>query len=97
MGPQVKVRSAKNWEIVDHHLNVFESLFTQVGNIKETPEIIYLREFIRNWRFYDHFRSDKESPARKTHIGTRTPVLSNDGDDNKENDLVGLPLKVLLK
>ena len=81
VGPQVKVRSGRNWEVVDHHLNLFESLFTQVGNIKETPEIIYLREFIRNWRFYDHFRSDKESPARKTHIGTRTPVLSNDGDD----------------
>lgn len=81
VGPIVKVRSSRAWEVVDHHLNVFDSLFSQIGNIKETPEIIYVREFIHNWRFYDHFRSDREAPARKTQIGTRTPVLSNEGDD----------------
>lgn len=81
VGPQVRVRTNKNWEIVDHHLNPFDSLFSQIGTIKETPELIHVREFIRSWRFYDHFRCDKEGPARKTHIGTRTPVLSNEGDD----------------
>ncbi|BCZ97701.1 AAA family ATPase [Legionella pneumophila serogroup 1] len=81
VGSIVKVRSSRTWEVVDQHLNVFDSLFSQIGNIKETPEIIYVRESIRNWRFYDHFRSDREAPARKTQIGTRTPVLSNDGDD----------------
>lgn len=81
VGPLVKVRSSRNWEVVENHLNVFDSLFSQIGNIKETPEIIFVREAIRNWRFYDHFRSDKEAPARKTQIGTRTPVLSNEGDD----------------
>ncbi|KTD20260.1 cytochrome c biogenesis protein CcmA [Legionella lansingensis] len=81
VGPIVKVRSSRTWEVIDHHLNVFDSLFSQIGNIKETPEIIFVRESIRNWRFYDHFRSDREAPARKTQIGTRTPVLSNEGDD----------------
>ncbi|MCW8451235.1 AAA family ATPase [Legionella quinlivanii] len=81
VGSIIKVRASRTWEVVDHHLNVFDSLFSQIGNIKETPEIIYVREFIRNWRFYDHFRSDRESPARKTQIATRTPVLSNEGDD----------------
>jgi predicted ATPase len=40
-----------------------------------------LREFIRNWRFYDHFRTDKDAPARQAQLGTRTPVLSQDGHD----------------
>ncbi|KTD27206.1 AAA family ATPase [Legionella maceachernii] len=81
VGSLVKVRSSRTWEVVDQHLNVFESLFSQIGNIKETPEIVYMRDSICNWRFYDHFRCDREAPARKTQIGTRTPVLSNDGDD----------------
>lgn len=32
-------------------------------------------------RFYDHFRSDKDAPARLPQLGTRTPVLSQDGHD----------------
>jgi predicted ATPase len=40
-----------------------------------------LRESIRNWRFYDHFRTDADAPARSSHIGTRTPILANDGSD----------------
>jgi predicted ATPase len=81
VGPIVKVRSSRTWDVIDHHLNVFDSLFSQIGNIKETPEIIYVRESIGNWRFYDHFRTDRDAPVRKTQIGTRTPVLSNEGDD----------------
>jgi predicted ATPase len=33
------------------------------------------------WRFYDHFRSDSEAPARLPQLGTRTPVLHHDGRD----------------
>lgn len=33
------------------------------------------------WRFYDHFRTDRYSPARQLQIGTRTPILSHDGHD----------------
>ena len=36
---------------------------------------------IRSWRFYDHFRSDSEAPARLPQLGTRTPVLHHDGRD----------------
>ncbi|CEG57803.1 AAA family ATPase [Legionella fallonii] len=81
VGPIVKVRPSRAWQVVDNQLNIFDSLFSQIGNIKETPEISYIRETIRNWRFYDHFRTDREAPARKTQIGTQTPILSNEGDD----------------
>ena len=40
-----------------------------------------MREMIRGWRFYDHFRTDKDAPARKSQLGTRTPVLHHDGHD----------------
>ena len=35
----------------------------------------------RAWRSYDQFRTDVDAPARLAHIGTRTPILSNDGGD----------------
>jgi predicted ATPase len=43
--------------------------------------VLTLRESIRAWRFYDHFRADADAPARSPQIGTRTPVLDNDGRD----------------
>jgi predicted ATPase len=43
--------------------------------------MLTLRESIRAWRFYDHFRTDLDAPARSAQIGTRTPVLGNDGAD----------------
>ena len=43
--------------------------------------MLLLRESIRGWRFYDHFRTDAASPARLPQIGTHTPVLGHDGRD----------------
>jgi predicted ATPase len=40
-----------------------------------------LREQIRSWRFYDHFRTDAAAPARQPQIGTHTPVLGHEGVD----------------
>src|SRR6185503_10066008 len=40
-----------------------------------------LREEMRAWRFYDHFRTDAAAPARLPQLGTHTPVLSHDGAD----------------
>lgn len=40
-----------------------------------------MREFIRSWRFYDHFRVDPGSPIRESQYATRTPVLGHDGRD----------------
>jgi predicted ATPase len=35
----------------------------------------------RDWRFYDHLRTDRDAPARRPQIGTYTPVLASDGAD----------------
>ncbi|APC95011.1 AAA family ATPase [Francisella tularensis] len=80
-GPLVKVRDGRKWEVIEQYTPVFESIFTQAVYIDKTPEIIRLREKVKGWRFYDHFRSDKDAPARLPQLGTRTPVLSQDGHD----------------
>ncbi|MBN8923693.1 MAG: ATP-binding protein [Rhodanobacter sp. 68-29] len=80
-GPLVRVRDARAWRVVSEHLDAFESLLTQVADPERAPEALRVRESIRAWRFYDHFRSDREAPARQAHWGTRTVVLGHDGAD----------------
>jgi predicted ATPase len=67
--------------VVTHNLSPFDTMMTHVADPRNTPEMLTLRESIRAWRFYDHFRTDTDAPARSAQIGTRTPVLANDGVD----------------
>ncbi|QWP76368.1 AAA family ATPase [Lysobacter sp. K5869] len=76
-----KVREGRGWRIAAEHLSPFESLFAQIADPRAAPEVLLLRETIRGWRFYDHFRSDAQAPARQPQLGTLTPVLSHDGRD----------------
>jgi predicted ATPase len=80
-GPMIRVREGRSWDVLAQHTPTFDSLFDQVGNLRSSPEVLLLRETIRGWRFYDHFRSDAEAPARQPQLGTRTPVLHHDGRD----------------
>jgi len=80
-GSVIRVRSDRSWEVVVKHTNSFDSMFTQISDPVRTPEVVSLREDIRKWRFYDHFRTDAEAPARSAQLGTRTPVLHHDGRD----------------
>ncbi|MCV7155436.1 AAA family ATPase [Mycolicibacterium pyrenivorans] len=45
------------------------------------PELVMVRERLRDWRFYDGFRADSGAPSRRPQVGTRTPVLADDGAD----------------
>jgi predicted ATPase len=69
------------WEVLAYELSSFDSMMTQFADPRNAPEMLRLREQIRSWRFYDHFRTDVDAPARLPQIGTHTPVLSNDGSD----------------
>jgi predicted ATPase len=80
-GPMIRTRVGRGWEVLAQRTPNFDSLFDQVGSLRTSPEVLQLREFIRRWRFYDHFRSDAEAPARQPQLGTRTPVLHHDGRD----------------
>jgi len=80
-GSLVKVRNNRDWDVIAQHTNHFDSIFSQVADPDRTPEVVTLREDIRGWRFYDHFRTDAEAPTRLPQLGTRTPVLHHDGRD----------------
>ena len=81
-GPLVKVRGEQeDWRLITDRVATYDSLMTYVADARTAPEVLTLRESIRAWRFYDHFRTDPDAPARAAQIGTRTLVLSNDGDD----------------
>lgn len=78
----VRTRSEQGeWRVVSDNLSPFDTMMTHVADPRNAPEMLTLRESIRAWRFYDHFRTDADSPARSAQIGTRTPVLGNDGVD----------------
>jgi predicted ATPase len=77
----VRSRSDRELVVTAKNINSFDSIFSQLADPNSTPEVFWLREKIREWRFYDHFRTDKDSPARQPQIGTRTPVLNHNGSD----------------
>ncbi|MCK0163007.1 AAA family ATPase [Marinobacter sp. S6332] len=79
VGPVVKVRSGRTWEVYNAHLNSYESILNEISDPVAVPEVHAVRQTIRNWRFYDQFRTDPQSTIRTPQIGTRTPVLDHDG------------------
>ena len=80
-GAMVRARDGQAWDVLAQHTPNYHSLFDQVGSLRGSPEVLMLRESIRGWRFYDHFRSDADAPVRQPQLGTRTPVLHHDGRD----------------
>ncbi|WP_426232749.1 AAA family ATPase [Pseudomonas sp. TWP3-2] len=80
-GAMIRTRDGRSWDVLAQHTPTFDSLFDQVGSLRTSPEVFQMREFIRRWRFYDHFRSDADAPVRQPQLGTRTPVLHHDGRD----------------
>jgi predicted ATPase len=70
-----------DWDTLSYQLASFDSMMSQFADPRNAPEMLMLREQIRSWRFYDHFRTDVDAPARLPQVGTHTPILSNDGSD----------------
>lgn len=62
--PVVSVRGEPGKKItIASHVAPYDSMLTQVGDPELAPEIFALREFVRSWRFYDHFRTDARACA----------------------------------
>jgi predicted ATPase len=81
-GAHVRLRDADGeWLTISRQLGPFESMLSSLADPERAPELLSLREEVRSWRFYDHFRADADAPARQPQIGTFTPVLSHDGHD----------------
>jgi predicted ATPase len=67
--------------MLTQHLADTDSMLASVADPERAPEMLAVREAVRGWRFYDQFRTDADSPARGSHIGTWTPVLHHDGSN----------------
>lgn len=67
--------------MLTQHLSDTDSMLASVADPQRAPEMLAVREAVRGWRFYDHFRTDAEAPARAAQIGTFTPVLHHDGSN----------------
>lgn len=82
-GTSVSVRNLDSGEWIQTNTNLasFDSMMTHGVDPSQAPEILAVRETMRNWRFYDHFRSDKDAPARQGQYGTRAPALNVDGSN----------------
>ena len=74
-------RDNGQWDVLTSQLQTFESMMDVIADPQRAAEVITLRDQIRTWRFYDHFRTDIDAPARQLQIATYTPVLSHDGRD----------------
>ncbi|CAB3795563.1 hypothetical protein LMG28688_04131 [Paraburkholderia caffeinitolerans] len=81
-GPMIRIRDEEaegGWATLAQPVASFDSMMTEFADPRSAPEMIAVREQIRSWRFYDHFRTDEHAPARQVQIGTHSPVLSDDG------------------
>lgn len=75
-----RVRSA-GWRTVERTLRPDQSVLRDLDDPETITDTLQLREMMAQWRFYDHFRTDRESPARQSRVGTRTRWMSDDGSD----------------
>jgi len=80
-GPLVRVRDGREWVELSRGVPPWASMLTELADPARAPELLAVRDQIRAWRFYDGFRVDADAPARRTQVGTRTPVLDHDGAD----------------
>ncbi|WP_076263263.1 AAA family ATPase [Intrasporangium flavum] len=69
------------WTELSRSLRPWESMLTELADPERAPELLRVRRLVRGWRFYDGFRTDAHAPARQSQVGTRTPVLADDGRD----------------
>lgn len=76
-----RVAATRGWMELTRSLRPWESMLTELADPERAPELLRIRRLIAGWRFYDSFRADPAAPARQTQVGTRTPVLADDGSD----------------
>ncbi len=58
-----------------------ESILFGIREPHRFPQLSALRQEFLSWRFYHHFRTDKESPLRRPQLAVMTPRMAHDGSD----------------
>jgi predicted ATPase len=75
------VNADNGFDELSRALPLYRSVLAEYAHPHALPELAAVRDRLRGWRFYDGFRVDSAAPARQPQVGTRTPVLSDDGSD----------------
>jgi len=78
---EVAAESGRGFDELTRSLPPYRSVLAEYAHPGALPELATVRDRLRDWRFYDGFRVDADAPARRPRVGTRTPVLSDDGGD----------------
>jgi predicted ATPase len=78
---EVGSESGRGFDELSRSLPLYHSVLAEFAHPGAHPELAAVRDRLRGWRFYDSFRVDAAAPSRTPHVGTRTPVLSDDGGD----------------
>ncbi|ORB65122.1 AAA family ATPase [Mycolicibacterium tusciae] len=73
--------SGRGFDKLTQALPAYRSVLAEYAHPGAHPELAAVRDRLRNWRFYDGFRVDATAPSRLRQVGTRTPVLADDGSD----------------
>jgi predicted ATPase len=79
---QVKARDAHGQNLdYTQRVEPNESILTGLREPHLFPQLSNLRQEFLNWRFYHHFRTDRQSPLRKPQLAVATAVMAHDGSD----------------
>lgn len=78
---EVAAQSGRGFDELTRSLPAYRSVLAEYAHPDALPELSAVSDRLRDWRFYDGFRVDAAAPARQPHVGTRTPVLADDGSD----------------
>lgn len=73
--------SGRGFDELSRSLPSYRSVLAEYAHPQALPELSAVSDRLRAWRFYDGFRVDAGAPSRRPQVGTRTPVLSDDGAD----------------
>ncbi|ATY14928.1 ATP-binding protein [Amycolatopsis sp. AA4] len=81
-GTRVRIRDESgSWVESGHSIALTDSMLSEFADPRRCPELLIVRDRVRAWRFYDHFRTDAAAAGRQSRIGTRTWALDHDGGD----------------
>ena len=58
-----------------------ESILFGIREPHRFPQLSQLRQEFLSWRFYHHFRTDRDSPLRGPQLAVMTPRMAHDGSD----------------
>lgn len=75
-GPMVRLRDAAGaWHVAHGQLAAVDSMMTHCADPATAPELLAMREHLRGWRFYEHWRTMRMRPRAARAWARSRPSL----------------------